>query len=209
MYCGENIGEIKEYKNIENLLKKSSQVTLVQKDNKVVLLKCNKKMFENEIYDYIDIAFPIVHGTNVEDGTLQGYLKMFNLPYVGSDVAPSAVGMDKYVCKCLLKENSIPILDCICFTLKDYNEDFDEIIKETEKKFNYPVIVKPVNLGSSVGIQIAKNEEELKEAVSDAFVYSKKILIERAIKNLSFILHFYNISLLEIPYIRKDILFFL
>ncbi len=184
MYCGEDIGDIKQYKDVEALLKKSSQVTLVQKDNKVVLLKCNKKMFENEVYDYIDIAFPIVHGTNVEDGTLQGYLKMFNLPYVGSDVISSAVGMDKYVCKCLLKDNNIPILDCICFTLKDYNEDFDGIIRETEIKFQYPVIVKPVNLGSSVGIQIAKNEEELREAVSDAFTYSKKILIEKAIKNL-------------------------
>jgi len=184
MYCGKEIGDIKQYKEVENLIKRSSQVTLVQKDNKIVLLKCNKKMFENEVYDYIDIAFPIVHGTNVEDGTLQGYLKMFNIPYVGSDVISSAVGMDKYVCKCLLKENNIPTLDCICFTLKDYNEDFDGIIKETESKFQYPVIVKPVNLGSSVGIQIAKNEDELKEAISDAFTYSKKILIERAIKNL-------------------------
>ena len=94
------------------------------------------------------------------------------------------VGMDKYVCKCLLKENNIPVLDCKCFTLKDYNESVENIIGEVEKNFEYPVIVKPVNLGSSVGIEIAKTQEELEEAVSDAFSYSKKILVEKAIKNL-------------------------
>lgn len=184
MYCGNFIGDITQYKNIENLLHISSQVTLAQRDNKVILLKCNKKFYESSVYDYIDIAFPIVHGTNVEDGTLQGYLKMFNIPYVGSDVISSACGMDKYVCKCLLKDNDIPILDCKCFTLKDYNENLENIINTVEKEFPYPVIVKPVNLGSSVGIQIAKNQEELNDAIEDAFTYSKKILIEKAIKNL-------------------------
>lgn len=184
MYCGNFIGDITQYKNIENLLHISSQVTLAQRDNKVILLKGNKKFYESSVYDYIDIAFPIVHGTNVEDGTLQGYLKMFNIPYVGSDVISSACGMDKYVCKCLLKDNDIPVLDCKCFTLKDYNENLENIINTVEKEFPYPVIVKPVNLGSSVGIQIAKNQEELNDAIEDAFTYSKKILIEKAIKNL-------------------------
>lgn len=184
MYCGNFIGDIAQYKDIENLLHISSQVTLAQRDNKVILLKCNKKFYESCVYDYIDIAFPIVHGTNVEDGTLQGYLKMFNLPYVGSDVISSACGMDKYVCKCLLKENDIPVLNCKCFTLKDYNENLENIINIVEKEFSYPVIVKPVNLGSSVGIQIAKNQEELNDAIEDAFSYSKKILIEKAIKKL-------------------------
>ena len=184
MYCGNFISDIKEYQNIDNLLHSSSQVTLAQIDNKVALLRCNKKFYENNIYDYIDIAFPIVHGTNVEDGTLQGYLKMFNFPYVGCDVTSSAIGMDKYVCKCLLKENNIPVLDCKCYTLKDYRENLENIIEEVEKEFTYPVIVKPVNLGSSVGIQIARTREELEEAISDAFSYSKKILIEKAIEKL-------------------------
>ena len=103
MYCGNYIGDIKQYKNIENLIHISSQVTLAPKDDKTCLIRCNKKFYENTIYDYIDIAFPIVHGTNVEDGTLQGYLKMFNIPYVGCDVISSSCGMDKYVCKCILK----------------------------------------------------------------------------------------------------------
>lgn len=184
MYCGKHIGDIKQYKNIENLIHISSQVTLAQRDDKVVLIRCKKKIYENVIYDYIDIAFPIVHGTNVEDGTLQGFLKMFNIPYVGCDVISSSCGMDKYVCKCILKDNDIPILNCKCFTVKEYNENTKQIIDEVQKEFSYPVIIKPVNLGSSVGIQIAKTEEELKESIDNAFNYSKKILIEKAIKNL-------------------------
>ena len=184
MYCGDLIGNISNYKDIDNLLKNSIQIILAQKDNKVVLLRCDKKIYQNDVYDYIDIAFPIVHGTNVEDGTLQGFLKMFNLPYVGCDVISSSVGMDKYVCKCVLKDNDIPILECKCISAKDYNEDSDNTIKEIETKFSYPVIVKPINLGSSVGIKIAKNQEELKDAIENAFAYSRKVLIERAIKNL-------------------------
>lgn len=184
MYCGDLIGDISNYKDIDNLLKNSIQIILAQKDNKVVLLRCDKKIYQNDVYDYIDIAFPIVHGTNVEDGTLQGFLKMFNLPYVGCDVISSSVGMDKYVCKCVLKDNDIPILECRCISAKDYNEDSDNTIKEIETKFSYPVIVKPTNLGSSVGIKIAKNQEELKDAIENAFAYSRKVLVERAIKNL-------------------------
>lgn len=184
MYCGDLIGNISNYKDIDNLLKNSIQIILAQKDNKVVLLRCDKKIYQNDVYDYIDIAFPIVHGTNVEDGTLQGFLKMFNLPFVGCDVISSSVGMDKYVCKCVLKDNDIPILECKCISAKDYNEDSDNTIKEIETKFSYPVIVKPINLGSSVGIKIAKNQEELKDAIENAFAYSRKVLVERAIKNL-------------------------
>lgn len=184
MYCGHCIGDINQYKNIENLIHISSQITLAQRDNKVILIRCNKKIYESTIYDYIDIAFPIVHGTNVEDGTLQGYLKMFNIPYVGCDVISSSCGMDKYVCKCILKENNIPVLDCRCFDLKEYNENAKRIINEIEKSFLYPVIIKPVNLGSSVGIGIAKTQEELKEVIENAFIYTKKILVEKAIDNI-------------------------
>lgn len=184
MYCGDLIGDISNYKDIDNLLKNSTQVVLAQKDNKVVLLRANKKVYQNDKYDYIDIAFPIVHGTNVEDGTLQGFLKMFNIPYVGCDIISSSVGMDKYVCKCVLKDNNIPVLDCKCISAKDYNENSENVINEIENKFEYPVIVKPINLGSSVGIKIAKEQGELKEAIENAFSYSKKILIEKAIKNL-------------------------
>lgn len=184
MYCGKFISDIEQYKDIEKLVNKSFQITLVQRDNKVILLKCNKKFYEKNIYDYIDIAFPIVHGTNVEDGTLQGYLKMFNIPYVGSDIISSASGMDKYVFKCILKANNIPVLDCTYYTLEDYNNGVKSIIDDIEKNISYPVIVKPVNLGSSIGIQVVKTSSELEEAIVDAFSYASKIIVEKAICNL-------------------------
>ena len=184
MYCGNNLEDIHKYRDIDKLIQTSFQVTLIQKNDKTCLIRCNKKFYEPVIYSYIDIAFPIVHGTNVEDGTLQGYLKMFNIPYVGSDVISSSCGMDKYVCKCILKENHIPVLDCKCFDAKQYNTNSVQIIDEIEQDFSYPIIIKPVNLGSSVGITIANTQEELKESIETAFTYSKKILVEKAIQNL-------------------------
>ena len=184
MYCGEKIGDISYYKDIDSLLKDSIQIMIAQKDNKVAILRCDKKVFQNEVYDYIDVAFPIVHGSNVEDGTIEGFLKMFNIPYVGSDVIASGVCMDKYFCKCILKDNGIPVLDCIRIGSKDYNDDSNKVLNEIEAKFAYPVIVKPANLGSSVGIKIAKNRDELIDAIENASMYSRKLLIERAIKNL-------------------------
>lgn len=214
MYCGQYIGNINEYKKIDNLLHISTQITLAKRNNKVVLLKCNKKFYESSIYDYIDIAFPIVHGTNVEDGTLQGYLNMFDIPYVGCDVLSSAVCMDKYTCKCILKDNNIPVLNSLCFNLKDYDTP-DKIINDTERNFSYPVIVKPINLGSSIGIEVANNKIELEDAIITAFSYSKRILIEKKIQNLkeincSVIGDFENayFSELEVPIKTDNILSF-
>lgn len=183
MYCGRHLYNVDEYKDIEKLIKKSIQVTLVQKNNRVELLKCNKKIYESPLYNNIDIAFPIVHGTNVEDGTLQGYLNLLDIPMVGSNILASACGMDKYVCKCILKENKIPVLDGVLIDVNEYNRQ-DKCIEKIEANLDYPVIVKPVNLGSSVGIKIAKDVTELKEAIEDAFEYCNKIIVEKAIEEL-------------------------
>ena len=128
----------------------------------------------------IDMVFPVVHGTNVEDGTLQGYLKTIGVPFAGCDVTPSALGMDKYASKVILRENGIPVLDGFCYTLSDYAR-MDSLILSIEEHVGYPVIVKPYNLGSSVGISVAKNRDELLHSVDDAFRYSRKIIAEHAI----------------------------
>lgn len=184
MYVGEKIGNIDEYKNIKKLLGKSQRIILVPNGEKVELIKYPFKKLGKSEYDYIDLAFPIVHGTNVEDGTLQGYFKTLGIPFVGPDVLSSAVGMDKYVMKTILKDNNIPVLDCLRFDTKDYTSNCKKIISDVEGKFEYPVIVKPINLGSSVGIKVAKNSEELQEAIDYAFQYAMNILIEKAITNL-------------------------
>lgn len=184
MYVGEKIAKVEEYKNLKNLLSESQRVILVPNKDRVDIVKYPLKKFGKNEYDYIDIAFPIVHGTNVEDGTLQGYFKTLGIPFVGPDVLSSAIGMDKYVMKTVLKDNNIPVLDCLRFNMNEYTTNCDGIIKKVEDKIDYPVIVKPINLGSSVGIKVAKNKEELQEAVDYAFQFAMNILIEKAITNL-------------------------
>ena len=182
-YVGESIGNIEEYTHISDLLKKSTRVVFVKDGDRVSLMRYPMKKFGNNVITTVDIAFPIVHGTNVEDGTLQGYLATLGLPVVGCDVLSSAVGMNKYVMKTVLKDNGIPVLDCKCYTWKDY-EDVDGLVSKIEAAFTYPVIIKPLNLGSSIGIKLAKDKEELLEALDLGFEFSKKILVERAITNL-------------------------
>ena len=183
-YVGEEVGKIESYTDINSLIKNSQRVIMVRDDNKVNLIKYPQKMFSKGVVDYIDIAFPVVHGTNVEDGTLQGFLKMFNIPYVGCDVLSSAVGMDKYVMNTVLKDNGIPVLDCKCYTAKQYDENEEAIIEEIEKVIGYPLIVKPVNLGSSIGISKAENRTELYDSLDTAFRYATKVLVETAVQNL-------------------------
>ncbi|MBQ7900752.1 MAG: D-alanine--D-alanine ligase [Clostridia bacterium] len=183
-YVGEGIGDIKNYTKLDALLKESQKVILVNEGSKVNVVRYPLKKFGNNVLGEIDVMFPIVHGTNVEDGTLQGYLSMLNIPYVGCDVTSSAVGMDKYVMKTVLKENGIPVLDCLRFTSVDYDYGTDAIIAKVEDKIGYPVIVKPVNLGSSIGITKAADKEELLSALDTAFGFADVILIERAITAL-------------------------
>ena len=183
-YVGEKIGDISAYTDIPALLKESQRVIMVNDEGKAKLIRYPQKMFSKPLYDYIDIAFPIVHGTNVEDGTLQGFLQMMGVPFVGCDVLSSAVGMDKYVMKTVLKDNGIPVLDCKCYTSNQYDDDVDALVNEIEKEIGYPVIVKPVNLGSSIGISKAEDRSELYDSLETAFAYATKVLIERAVQNL-------------------------
>ncbi len=183
-YVGENVGKIESYTDIGNLIKTSQRVIMVPDENKLKLIKYPQKMLGKSFVDYIDVAFPVVHGTNVEDGTLQGYLQMMNIPYVGCDVLSSAVGMDKYVMKTVLKDNGIPVLDCKCYTANEYDENEDRLVSEIESTIGYPVIVKPVNLGSSIGISKAENRTELYDSLETAFQYAAKVLVETAVQNL-------------------------
>ncbi len=182
-YVGDDIGKIEEYTHIPQLLSKSTQVVWIKDKETVSLVRYPQKKFGNNVITTVDVAFPIVHGTNVEDGTLQGFLATLGLPVVGCDVLSSAVGMNKYVMKTVLKDNGIAVLDCKCYTWKDY-EDVDALVSRIEKAFAYPVIIKPLNLGSSIGIKKASDRDGLLEALELGFEFSKKILVEPAITDL-------------------------
>lgn len=184
MYVGESISDIKAYTDIEALLKKSTRVNMVSGNGKTELVRYEKKAFAKNVVDYIDVALPVVHGTNVEDGTLQGYLHAISCPYAGCDIISSALGMDKYAAKVMMKAAGIPVIDCVVFTRREYMLATDEIISKIESSTRYPVIVKPVNLGSSVGIRKAKDKQALIDALDYAFEFADRVLVENAVINM-------------------------
>jgi len=215
MYVGEDIGKISAYTNIPALLKKSRRVIMICENNRTQLVYYPIKALSKKVHSDIDVAFPIVHGTNTEDGNLQGFLHTMNLPYVGCDVLASAVGMDKYVMKTVLKDNGIPVLDCECLFSKTYDTDPDAVADRLEEKIGYPMIVKPINLGSSVGISKASDRKSLLVALENAFRFAQRVLVERAIENLKEIncavlgdIEFAEASECEEPVNTDDILSF-
>jgi len=128
--------------------------------------------------EIIDVAFPILHGSYGEDGTIQGLLKMANIPFVGPSILGSSVGFDKDVTKRLLNEAKIPNIKFITFKKEDA-----VIFSKIKKVLNLPIIIKPANSGSSVGISKASNEKEFNEAVKYAFKFDNKIIIEKFLEN--------------------------
>ena len=184
LYTGELIADIANYRNIPELLKKSTHVFLMGEKNGVKLIQYPEKKFGSSEVAQIDVAFPVVHGANVEDGSLQGFLRHYNIPFAGCDVMASAVTMDKYVMKTVLKDSGIPVLDCVTLYGTEFESGEQAAYDKVEQKIPYPVIVKPVNLGSSVGIKVAKDREELREALEYAFTFGPKVLVEHAIMNL-------------------------
>ncbi len=184
MYCGEDIGKIEAYRDIKALVARSVRVLPVGENGRLTLNRQPPKKFGNNVYDTLDVVLPAVHGTNVEDGALQGFLHTLGVPYAGCDVLASAVGMDKYVMKAVLKDCGLPVLPCVRFDVKRWHKKREEVVAELEEKLRYPIIIKPVNLGSSVGIKIGRDRAGLVEAVDYAFDFAMTVLAENAVVNL-------------------------
>lgn len=185
MYTSSAMFDIDSFRNLEDLLTKKSTTVILYNNGKSVVLKSEKKnSFSGRKPLKLDVALPIVHGTNCEDGSLQGYLETLHLPYAGCDVVASAVGMDKAVFKSVLRIAGVPVLDCIRFTSREFIEFSNNIINRIDNSIGYPLIVKPVNLGSSIGITKVNTAKDLKPAIENAFGFSDYVLIERAVQNL-------------------------
>ena len=184
MYTGDCLFTIEEYRNLPELFKKCKKVYFMRENGNVVMKNVEQKLFSKNTGTVIDVAFPIVHGTNCEDGTIQGYLEYLNLPYVGCDIISSAVGMDKAVFKDVLKNANLPVLDCITFRAREYVAEKQAICDKIKAEIGFPLIVKPVNLGSSVGITKVNNENELDDALMLAISFADKVLVEKAITSL-------------------------
>jgi D-alanine-D-alanine ligase len=142
------------------------------------------RRFGGSVCRAADVAFPVGHGTNMEDGALQGYFRTLSVPFVGSDVAASAVGMDKYMTKAVLRDAGLPVLDCARVAVKPFFNDAEGVLRALGESVSFPMVVKPLNLGSSIGITKASDARELREGLETVFHYANAALVERAVPNL-------------------------
>lgn len=130
----------------------------------------------------IDVVFPIIHGTFGEDGTLQGYLEILGLPYVGAGVTGSAVGMDKWMMKYAFAAAKLPMVEYVPLSEWDWKSERDRVLRTIQNTLKLPYFVKPANAGSSVGVSKVKKIDELDAAIAKAFRFDDKILVERGVK---------------------------
>ena len=179
-YTGKMLTDINIYKDMDLLKRYAKEVVLFKKNEQFVLQ--NVKGFKG-IVSTIDVAFPIVHGQNVEDGSLAGYLDTIGIPYVGPSMLGASIGQDKVVMKQVFEAAGLPHVDYTWFYDSEYTSDRDDILKKI-KKIGYPVIVKPARLGSSVGISVAKKEDDIDKCIMDAISYDEKIIVEKVIENM-------------------------
>ena len=182
MYTGEPLKEMDVYKETELLKRYCKNVVCYSKDGALVLQ--NKKGLFKRTIATVDIVIPCVHGYNMEDGNVQGMLETYGIPYTGSDIYGCTVGQDKVFQKQILEAEKVPVTKYTWFYDNEYYEDETKIL-ENIKKVGYPVIVKPARQGSSIGIKIANNEDDVKEAIEDAIKYDDKILVEEVISNMA------------------------
>ena len=181
-YTGHMLRDIEFYKEFEDEKKYATKVMLYKK-GKTFLLQRTTGIFRKDITD-LDVILPVVHGNNVEDGSLAGLLDSIGIPYVGSHVLGGALGKDKVVMKQVMESVNLPIVPYTWFYDSEYLDNKENILKEI-KKIGYPVIVKPATLGSSIGIEVAKNEKDIESKIEDAMEYDTKIVVEKVIENLT------------------------
>lgn len=185
-YTGESLLEISNYKDMKGLVEKCDEVFMRPEYGDYNLYKVSKGLLsrKNPVVSELHVVVPVLHGTNGEDGIFEGLLETIGIPYAGCSTLSSANGMDKITMKMILRECDIPVVDYVWFTDKEWSRRRDELIAKIEDKLGYPVIVKPANLGSSVGIGKAAGREELVKAVDNACRFSQRIIVERMIEKL-------------------------
>jgi len=181
-FTGDYLKDIKNFKNLSLIPKNSQKIVNLKLNSKNKLIFELESIFNKKIE--IDIAFSTIHGTYGEDGKIQGIFEMLNIPYVGADVASSALGMDKVLMKEIFKANNLPIVNHLWIKREEWENKKENVIKMVEEKINYPLFIKPANLGSSIGITKAYDRESLIKGVEIAKYYDRKIIFEESIENL-------------------------
>ena len=181
-YSSEFLSDINRYKDLDEIVRLSDEVYFTHENGSLLVNK--KDGLLKKVLFKIDIVFPVVHGLNVEDGTLEGFLEMYNIPYVGCDVCSSAVGMNKIIFKKVLESSNIPVVEYDTLNISEFEQDSKKAFEKIKDKLSLHIIVKPANLGSSVGIEIIKDEKEFVPKMQQVFEFCENVLIERCITNL-------------------------
>ncbi|MCH7664207.1 MAG: D-alanine--D-alanine ligase A, partial [Chloroflexi bacterium] len=164
-------------------LSQLSPVTMLPDPTRQGLRSLDSKI-DGEMLEHfadLDVLFPVLHGTFGEDGTLQGLFELAGSAYVGAGVVGSAVGMDKGIFKDVMRANDIPTVEAVLVLRSELNEDMDAAIVKAEEVGDYPLFVKPANLGSSVGISKAASRADLVEALMDAAQYDRRVVVQKGL----------------------------
>lgn len=186
-YTGDALCDVANYKKgIKNLLADCTEVYMrpIYGDYNLYPAKRQGIFDKGKPVATLDVVIPVLHGSNVEDGIFEGVLETIGIPYAGCNTLSSANGMDKITMKMILAADGIPVVDYVWFTDKQWGREKDKLVESIESRLGYPVIVKPANLGSSIGIGSAHSREELIARIDDAGRYSSRIIVEKMIKNL-------------------------
>ena len=176
------------FNNFNLIEQYAKKVNLINKDGRFVLQTAG--LIKRELTE-IHLVIPMVHGAGTEDGSIQGYLNMVGIPYVGSNVYSSAVSQDKAFVKMILKANDINTTNFVWFGERFYRNKKIDLFKQIDD-LKYPLIIKPASLGSSVGIEMISRKEELDSTIERVFKYDSKVIIEEKIEDLIE----YNVSVL-------------
>lgn len=180
-YMGGCLRYIDTFKDFDLIKRYCKRVNLINKDGRYILQ--TNGFLKREICE-LHLAFPIVHGANVEDGSLQGYLNLVGIPYVGSNIYSSVMAQDKVFMKQVMMANSIPVTKFVWFGERFYRNKKEELFKQIDE-LSYPLIIKPATLGSSVGIELITRKEEIDSTIERAFKFDNKIIIEEKIDDLT------------------------
>lgn len=187
-FTGDALLEIANYKDLAKLEEKVEEVYMKPIFGDYKLYRANLKggLFSKKdpVIADLHIAFPVLHGSHGEDGMFQGILETIGIPFVGCDTLSSANGMDKITMKMILRESGIPVVDYVWFTDREWLSNREETDKKVEEELGYPVIVKPANLGSSVGISKASDRKSLDAAIENAIRFSSRIIVEHMIEDM-------------------------
>lgn len=180
-YTGGCLKYIDTFKDFDLIKRYAKRVNLIHKDGRYILQ--TNGFLKREVCE-LHLAFPMVHGANMEDGSIQGYLNLVGIPTVGSNIYSSVMAQDKVFMKQVMKANDIPVTNFVWFGERFYRNKKEELFKQIDE-LKYPLIIKPATLGSSIGIELITRKEEIDSTIERAFQFDNKVVIEEKIEDLT------------------------